>query len=252
MSGSFWRRKSGHLAFGGGTGGGDDGTSLETDMNGNGNGSVAGTSGNETSFDDDAERKGVTTTPVPGTDGGGGILRVKKRKSLTFWQRKSNADSLEQQQQYNNNNNNTGANGGIAVAAGGAHDVSAAAKTNGTYEIDAGPQQTNGQHHQQYMNGHYHPLSNGTHTDADVNGGGDVVMSGVDDHDEQYMEYGNHNGTTATNNGGITTMTNPSATDKPLPLLQRRRSISPPPQLPAFIGGGEGLGLETERMFQDF
>lgn len=103
MSGSFWRRKSGALGVGGG--GGDDGASMDT----NRDGSVA-TSGNETLVGDG----GRSATPVPGEDEAGGVLKVTKRKSGTFWRRRSSADLLDQ---YSGTN-------------GAGHDVPAA-KTNG-------------------------------------------------------------------------------------------------------------------------
>ena len=140
-------------------------------MNTYGEGSVA-TSGNETLFDD-----GRSATPMPGE--GGSVLGVKKRKSGTFWRRKSNLNLLDQYDDTNGAGSNR------------------TAKTNG-------------------------------HTNGQRNGDEDMIMGGTDD----YAGYGN-GGT-----NGVAAATNP-------------RSVSPPPQLPAFIGGGGGLGLESENLFKD-
>ena len=84
-----------------------------------------------------------------------------------------------------------------------------------------------------YNNGEQNGTANGTNGSAKTNGysnGGthhdsDVAMSGIDDH----SGYSN----------GLA----------PLPPM---KSPSPPPQLPAFIGGGGGLDLGMDDMFKDF
>ncbi len=163
MSGTFWKRKSSLLHFGG---------SDENAMT-NEDDSVAAST-NETLVDDQPMR---STTPMPGDE----IQGIKKRKSGTFWKRKSNLSLF--------NAYNSGEQNG---AAGTTNGTNGSAKTNG------------------YSNGH-----------QDV----DVAMGGTDDHTEHA------NGTSP---------------------LAFKRSASPPPQLPAFVGGGGGLGLGMDDIFKGF
>ena len=165
MSGTFWKRKSSFLNFGG----------VEDSASTIGNGSVA-TSANDTLIGEQPQR---SISPGPGEE----IQGVKKRKSGTFWRRKSNQNLLDA---YNGaqQNGEAGTNG--------------SARTNG-------------------------------HTNGRVNGNADVVMSGTDEHTGYSHDYANGA------NGAVP-----------------KRSVSPPPQLPAFIGGGGGLGLPVDDMFKDF
>ncbi len=70
-----------------------------------------------------------------------------------------------------------------------------------------------------------HAKTNG-HTNGSAHEDSDIVMSGTDTNSSEYI------------NGA------------PSPPL--KRSASPPPQLPAFIGAGAGLGLPVEDIFKNF
>ena len=139
----------------------------------------AAASMNETLVDDQPMR---STTPMPGDE----IQGVKKRKSGTFWKRKSNLSLFNAYHSAEQN--------GTTGTTKGANGSSGSTKVNG------------------YTNGE-------TYQDTDV------IMGGTDDHTE------------------YTNSLSPSAT---------KRSVSPPPQLPAFVGGGGGLGLGVDDMFKDF
>ena len=117
-------------------------------------------------------------TPGPGSD----FPLVQKRKSGTFWRRKS---SLSLASGFNGNTESeVRQNGGIVGTTNGIHNA-----------INGGPNGTEREQHG--MNGDHR----------------DIIMEEAD-------------------------------TDKPLPALNLSpiRSKSPPPQLPAFVGGGEGFG----------
>ena len=184
MSGTFWKRKSSLGIFGGVKG--DDAASLAISNGGRStyNGSPAnGTNGVLHEEVEDSR----SATPVPGDE----IQGVKKRKSGTFWRRKSSSNLLGE--------NNAG--------------LSSAPTTNG-----------NGNAH--------HDANQYGNSSGNGNGNGDVVMGGTQD-------YTGYNDDWKHGENGVAHM------------RTRTRSISPPPQIPAFIGGGGGLGLEAEDMFKD-
>ena len=124
------------------------------------------------------ENQARSPSPETGSD----FPLVKKRKSGTFWRRKSSLS--------------------LASAVGGNSEVEA--KQNG---VTAGT-----------MNGTHNTMNGGQNGTGGEQGG----MNGS--HKDPVVEK--------------------ASSEKPLPplTLSPIRSRSPPPQLPAFVGGGEGLG----------
>ena len=164
-SGTFWRRKSSlGMNFGEDTSASPTNTATKDE-------SVAG----ET----------TPLSPAPEEE----IQIMPKRKSGTFWRRRSNmnlAGAFAAADGKANQAQNGGVNGESTKATGGA------------------------------TNGEQHGMTNGKHEADD-----DVTMEDAD------------------------TEKSASELEEPLPP----RSYSPPPQLPAFVGGGAGLGAED--MFKD-
>ena len=78
-----------------------------------------------------------------------------------------------------------------------------------------------------------------------VNGETARATSGVTSGAQHGMTNGKHEAEDDVTMADADTEKSTSELEEPLPP----RSFSPPPQLPAFIGGGEGLGAED--MFKD-
>ena len=154
---------------------------------------------------------------------------AKKRKSGTFWRRTS---SLTLTQTLNTDRNNY-------------RQVSAGAQpTNGTFS----PSEIKSVLH----NGNGNGKVNGQVTD-EVSAAGAAPLSNTGYNLDRKISNGNRVERQTSNTSGklgrkpsipSSLVGRRISGKKPQPMLTPPRSASPPPQLPAFVGAGSGLGLE--------